>query len=347
VSVLAVFCLLAGFGCDRTVQWERSFGGPDRVSPVEIIRSPDSGYVLLANIKDKWTGAEGVWLLRLDDDGDTLWTRTFIISAATRADAILPSPDGGFLVSGRSGYVPYLMRVRSDGMVLMGDTWPEFQDAGPCLVTAAADSTVFMVGEAGWQSIFVQRAMSAGYAFWDTTYTLAYEPGFRDLVRAEGGSCFVCGEDFGMVLSAVGESLWTMDYSNLGPVDFHAAAAASDGGFFLGGFVYTETGSRIICVRISSTGEVVWSRRVDDPPAGGRAVCASGDGGCYVGGETDATDTEDGILVKFDAGGNIEWQREFNGPQYGAVAAVTETPDGDLLLLTGANEELRVLRVQP
>jgi hypothetical protein len=212
----------------------------------------------------------------------------------------------------------------------------------------APDSTVVMAGSSDWKTAFVQRTSYTGYAFWDTTYSVAYEHAwFRDLASLDGSGYFICGDDFGIGLSAAGESLWSRDYSSLGTVDFHAVAAANDGGLFLGGSVYTDNGARTICTRVSRTGEVVWSRRVDDPPSGGLSLCTSRDGGCYVGGGSDETDSDDGILIKLDAGGNIEWQREFNGPEYGEIASVTETPEGEVMLLYGANEELHVLKLDP
>ncbi|MCX6844515.1 MAG: hypothetical protein NTX53_19810 [candidate division WOR-3 bacterium] len=353
VLALVAFCLVAGPGCNRTakyVEWERTYGGPDLTEPVAIVRSPDSGYVVLANIVDKWTGAEGVWLIRLDDDGDTLWTRAFIIGTATGANDIMPSQDGGFLVSGRTGGEPFIVRVRADGEVLGNCTWPDLCGGGPCCIAEAAESTVVMAGEghALNPAAFLQRTTPTGYVFWAATCSLTYEhPWFRDFARLAGGGYFICGDDFGLGISETGENLWSRDYRSLGTVDFHAADTAADGGLFLAGCVYTDKGSRIMCARVTGTGELMWGRQVDDPPASGWSVCASSDGGCYVAGGTDETDADDGIVVKFDAEGNIEWQREFNGPEYGQFASVARARDGDLVLLTSANQELRVLRVQP
>ncbi len=354
--VLVGLCLVAGPGCDRParyVVWERTYAGPDLVSPVAIVRSPDSGYVVLANITDKWTRAEGVWLLRLDDEGDTLWTRSFIIGAQTEADDIIPALDGGFVVSGRTDApddgTPFLATIRAYGDLVTKYTWPELDGTEHCCIAEAEEGTVVMDGEGhGWNTAFVQRAWPAGYVVWATTCSLTSQhPWLRDIVRAGSGGYFICGDDFGLGISETGEKLWSRDYSGLGSIEFRAADAASNGGFFLAGCVYTATGSRIICARIDSTGDLKWSQRVDDPPADGCSVCAGGDGGCYVVGRTNETDSDDGIVVKFDSTGGIEWQREFNGPGYGSMVSATQAPDGGLFILAGANEELQVLRVQP
>jgi hypothetical protein len=352
---LVAFCLVAGPSCDRlarNVEWERTYGGPDLVEPVAIVRSPDSGYVVLANIMDKWTRAEGVWLLRLDEDGDTLWTRAFIIGGQTEADDLVPSSDGGFVVSGRTdapdGSTPFLATVRAYGDVVTKYTWPELRGSGLCRIAGAAEGTVVMAGDHGWNTAFVQRATPTGYVVWATTCSLeSKHPWVRDIARLASGAYFICGDDFGLGVSDTGEHLWSRDYSSLGSVEFRAVDTAVDGGLFLGGCVYTEKGSRIICARVTSTGELMWSRRVDDPPASGWSVCAGSGGSCYVVGGTDETDSDDGILVKFDAEGNIEWQREFNGPGYGSMVSATQAPDGDIVTLGSANEKLQVLKVHP
>jgi hypothetical protein len=353
---LAVFCLVAGPGCDRTgryVEWERTYAGPDLVEPVAIVRSPDSGYVVLANITDRWTRAEGVWLLRLDDGGETLWTRSFIIGAETRADDIVAASDGWILVSGRtdlpdSGSTPFLAQITSWGNVWHPCTFQNLRGIWPCLMAGAPDSSVVMAGGSGSKTAFVQRTTYTGYAYWDTNCSLPGEfPALADLRRTDNDSYFLCGRSFGIGLSESRGVLWVRDYSNLGSVEFRAADAASDGGFFLAGCVYTETGSRIICARIDSAGDLQWSRRVDDPPASGCSVCGGSDGTCYVVGRTNETDSDDGIVVKFDATGGIEWQREFNGPGYGAMVSATRAPDGDIVVLGSANQELRLLKLEP
>jgi outer membrane protein assembly factor BamB len=200
----------------------------------------------------------------------------------------------------------------------------------------------------GWNTALVQRTTPTGYVVWATTCSLESEhPWIRDIARLDGGGYFICGEDFGLGISDTGESLWSRDYSSLGSVDFRAVDTAADGGLFLAGCVYTETGSRIICARVTSTGELVWSRRVDDQPASGWSVCAGSGGSCFVVGGTDESDSDDGIVIKFDASGNIEWKREFNGPRYGSMVSATQAPDGDIVVLGSANEELRVLKVHP
>ena len=351
LPAFAALCLFGANGCDRTadsVVWERTYAGPDFVTPVAVIRSPDSGYAVLANIRDKWTGAEGIWLLRLDDQGDTIWTRTYILSTETSASDILPYADGWFIISGRSSGTPFLHTVRSDGQTEWSVTWPELSDDAANGIAPAPESTVVMAGQGGWNLVSLQRTTPTGYVFWARTCTLTFDtPSVQDVAKQDSGGYFICGGDFGLGVSESGESLWSHDYSSLGTVDLRKAEAAPGGGVYLAGSVYTETGSRIICAKTASNGEVTWSRRVDDPPASGWAVCADGGGGCYVVGGTDRTDDEDGIVVKLDAAGNIVWQREFNGPQYGELVSAAMAPDGDVVVLGSTNNELRLLKLNP
>ena len=262
-SVLAVFCLVAGLGCDRTVQWERTYGGPDFVEPIAIVRSPESGYILLANITDKWTRAKGVWLLRLDDQGETLWTRSFIIGAETRADDVVAASDGWILVSGRtdlpdSGSTPFLAQITSWGNVLHPYTFQNLRGGWPCLMAGAPDSTVVMAGGMGSKTAFVQRTTYTGYAFWDTTCSLPGEfPALADLRWTDDGSYLLCGRSFGIRLSESLGVLWSRDYSNLGSTDFRACDTAPDGGFYLAGYTqrYGSIESDFLVLKVDAVGK--------------------------------------------------------------------------------------------
>jgi len=351
---LAVLVIIAGLSCDRLpsyAQWERRYAGPDFVEPVAIIRAPDSGYAVIAAIRDKWTRATGVWLLRLNDEGDTLWTRCYTIGLNTWPDAIESAPDGGFFISGRTDAKPFLLYTRRDGELMEHPTWPSYSGGLSCPIATGADGTVVMAGDADYHTVFAQRVESSGGQYWARTYSLDVDiPFLRTLARMSGGGYVLGGSDWGIGLSESGDSLWSRDYGSLGAVDFRDACATADSGCLLSGSIYTDSGARIICTKVNGAGEVAWSAQVSDPPAAGWSGFSGSDGSHYVVGDFDSETRymdRDGIIVKFNSSGGVEWQRELTGADRGSLVSIAESPDGDLVVLGYGGDGLCLVKMTP
>jgi len=362
LAVVVVLAVLSGLGCDRLpsyAQWERHFSGPDFVEPVAIIRAPDSGYAVIAEIRDRWTSATGVWLLRLDDEGDTLWTRGWAIGQSTVPDDVLIAQDGEYCVSGRTNNpcanTPFLALADEIwGMMVGCDTWPELTGDGPCHVSSADSGALMLACQTHSPNpfranILLQRIAPYGYVYWSRFYTLdTTTAGFRDLTALPGGNYCLVGAEWAMGVSRTGDSLWFRDYRSLGSVDFHDACATSDGGLLLSGSVYTETGARMLCARTDSLGSLVWSYQVSDPPSGGRAGIQSSLGACYVVGSFGRDMESGGLVIKLNSQGQPEWQRELVEADDGWFVAIAEAPDRDLVVLGySGNDGLCLVKMTP
>jgi len=354
LAVAVVLAVVSGLSCDRLpsyAQWERRYAGPDFVEPVAVIRAPDSGYAVIAAIRDKWTRATGVWLLRLNDEGDTLWTRCYAIGLTTWPDAIEPGPDGGFFISGRTDAKPFLLYARRDGELMEHPTWPSYSGGLSCPIATGAGGTVVMAGDADYHTVFAQRVESSGGQYWSRTYSLDVDiPFLRTLARLSGGGYVLGGSDWGIGLSESGDSLWARGYDNLGTVDLRDACATSDGGLFLSGSIYTESGSRMFCAKTDSLGSVLWSYQVSDPLAGGAAGLESSLGAYYVVGGFDSKTRymeNDGLILKLNSQGQLEWQRELVEAESGQFVSIAEAPDGDLVVLGYGGDGLCLVKMTP
>ncbi|MGB5498201.1 MAG: hypothetical protein WBM77_04685, partial [Maribacter sp.] len=88
--------------------WERSFGGSGIEIAYDIAKTTDNGYVITGNTfsndtdVSKNNGESDVWLIKLADNGNLLWEKTFGGTQFDAAQAVYPSLDGGFLIAGNS-----------------------------------------------------------------------------------------------------------------------------------------------------------------------------------------------------------------------------------------------------
>jgi len=94
--------LLDGAG---KVAWQRTWGGDEDDTAFDIAAMPDAtgktgGYLIAGAVESWGTGADDVWLMRLDPSGKLQWSFAYGSKADEEGRALARAPDGGFVVAG-------------------------------------------------------------------------------------------------------------------------------------------------------------------------------------------------------------------------------------------------------
>ena len=94
---------------DGDLEWERTFGGSSSEMATSV-HPLDDGSVLVTGLTlssdgdvTQNNGDHDAWLLLLDDQGNMIWQRTLGSSGYDCATDVLPTNDGGYLLSGQNG----------------------------------------------------------------------------------------------------------------------------------------------------------------------------------------------------------------------------------------------------
>jgi len=80
--------------------WSKSYGGSQLNTPISIIPANDSGYIVIGetgNLADDMD----IWLLRINDLGDTVWTKTFGGDGVDLCYDIKSIADNGYILVGQ------------------------------------------------------------------------------------------------------------------------------------------------------------------------------------------------------------------------------------------------------
>jgi len=161
------------------IQWERSYGGQgDHAWPEDVELLPDGGFVVAGwmcwdcpkSEPERFQNGFDAWVLRCGESGDTLWTRSIGSALNEHANAILPLPDGGFLLGGTTDWpdqpsTPWVKRLDSAGDEIGMLTFPGRvpEDAVASLrllpdgrVAAVGPGWVYGISQEaqGWLSVF-------------------------------------------------------------------------------------------------------------------------------------------------------------------------------------------------
>lgn len=216
------------------LEWERTYGGPDVEEANAVKQTPDGGYVVVGRTESYGAGLSDSYIIRTDEVGDTLWTKTYggVFHEVGRDVVVLA--DSGFAVAssntsdGPGATAVELRQLDENGASIWDRRYGGYNlDTPRCLI----------------------RCLPSGYLIGGTTLS------FAPTTKTEAFMIRVSGE---------GDSLWMRTYGYRDSSEiFYSVAQLPDDGFILTG----STGSTsegadlasIYLVRTDSLGDLEWS----------------------------------------------------------------------------------------
>ncbi len=261
--------------------WTRNYGMTRWQSAFYVIETSNGGFAICGE-NSAAVGDDQVYIVRIDANGDTLWTRNF--GAAGNHDngkAIIETSDHGFLALG-NGY-----------------------DGNTDLYMIKLDS----LGTLLWSRLYGGIGSEVGYGVVEMP-----DGGFGITGSTSTGS--IGGSDLWLLRTdSVGDTLWTRKY------DFHAGldrgdgiVLTNDGGFAIGGRTWNGTYAQLLAMRTDSFGNLIWSAEFGIPATGefAESIDMTPDGGFVIGGGK-GTSSFDYFVVRLSANGDSLWAATYNG----------------------------------
>jgi hypothetical protein len=135
------------------VRWQRTYGGPEFERATSVLQTDDGGYMVAASIGTYDRGADGVWLLRLNAEGNIGWQKAY---QRTNVDD------------------PVLEQTRDDGYLIAGTTRVRTES-----------NHVYHV--------WLLRLDSAGNAVWQRVYGGIHSDVAKSVLPTWDGGCLVAG----------------------------------------------------------------------------------------------------------------------------------------------------------
>lgn len=312
--------------------WQTVLGGGGNDYATTVIRSPDGGYLAIGSSSSSLSGDIGasngnmdIWIVKLDGQGDTLWTKLLGGSGNDFGTAAVVTPDGGFVIGGiitntdnsagndsLGAYDGYMAKLSSSGQLIWSRT----------LGTIAND---YIYG--------VAATSDGGYAFTGTS------DGYR---TAKGYDMWLGKVD------ANGHLLWHQSLG--GSKDDFATGliVMQDGGFELGGYSYSNDGdlgaspfyggTDVCVIRTDGSGNVIWARNYGGSSyESGRSITPTADGGSVVAAFSASNNSGlvgnthgnyDIWLIKLKSNGDTAWTKALGGAGYEEPFSVITTSYG-------------------
>ena len=284
-----------------------------------LAQTRDGGFLIPGTWESHGMESSGVFLIRTDSLGETLWTRPVPGLRGVPRDA-KQTHDGGFIVTGRTaidtlGYI-YAIRCDSLGSILWVTYNHGVRSAWAYSVQQTADcgfviaGSTYVPGRGDWG--YLLRLDSLGDTLWGRAFHVGgglcypYEVQvLPDGGFAVGGNVDIGGDGFACLIrtDSLGETLWTRRYA--GTAHCTSLDLCSDGGFVLGGTCSSMTGCDVWILKTSASGDSQWARSLpNNYDEYANVVRQTRDGGYISAGAIFfSTSSNDFYLVKTDANG--------------------------------------------
>lgn len=318
-----------------------------------VVQTDDGCYVAAGVTNDyivsgpPWIFEGDVYLLKTDENGDTLWTKRYGEQNLREiAYSICSTDDGGFILSAYNSEQLWLIRTDSKGDSLWSKKYPV--GTGNCIQRTNDDGYIITGKNPG---IYLLKINSEGDSLWLKSYGGLDG---RSVQQTTDNGYMIVGfknisEGIWLIKTdSQGDTLWTKTYSDDKPHEPFSICETNDGGYFVTG-AYTsqdcedcELELHIWLFKIDSNGDTSWTKKIDigywDLAIKGKQTT---DGGYIIAGQT-VVDYKDYIyIVKLGTKGDIEWSNTIIGEKYDNSIAydIDETLDGGYIITgyTGFN----------
>jgi len=255
------------------IEWSKGYGGDNQEYGHGGIQVID-GYILVGATNSFGKGADDAYIVKLDENGDTVWTKTYGTNQADGAFAIEAVKTGGYIVAGvNNGYTDaFILRLDEKGDTLWTKVIGSYATDEVYNLTQTDDDGFVFVGRTNSQGegnydVWLFKLDKDGNLLWEKTYGGEEREVGWSVIKADDGGFFITGmsrsfhhseEDSDMYLIKTdekGDTIWTKAYGTIKDDAGKYGIQTKDGGFMAVGFTYiTDYGTNFYAVKINKDG---------------------------------------------------------------------------------------------
>lgn len=303
LEIILLFCFCENTYCQVT--FERFYGGISYEEGNSLVQTDDGGFILAGYTQSFGAGNRDLYIIRINSDGDTLWTRTFGGINYDEAYDITRADGSNYLIGGYTvnygmgeGDI-YLIKIDENGDTLWTKTIGTVDNDHIKKLRKTSDGGFIICGDIedmGSYKYFIVKTNSSGDTLWTKSYN--YGTAYSIDQTNDGGYILVVlpfevpywKYDYLLVKTDEnGVILWTKSFGGPDVEVCYAVEQTNDGGYILAGRTdsYGAGGSDFYLLKTNSSGDSLWSKTF----GGGldeRAFAAmeTSDGGYLIAGYT-------------------------------------------------------------
>ncbi len=331
---------------EGALQWSKTFGGSKDDRGQSVKQTLDQGFIITGYaMSDDGDGSnnEGFhdnWIIKLDENGNLQWEKSYGFSGHDHSYDILQTEDGGYFFVGflditlakLDGYTDKSSSLTRHGV---GEFWGTKIDA-----QGNIEWRRYFGGSNNDRAHAVVQANDGGFVMAGFSESNDFD------ITASNGSY-----DFWVLkIDKAGELVWQNSFGGSGIEIAYDISKTNDNAYVITGNTFSTDGdvslnkgeSDVWLVKVNDAGELVWQKTYGG--AGfdaAQAVITDSNGGFIIAGNTKSINYDVSLnagendiwLIKTDNQGNITWQKTFGGLHIDFGFDVVENEDKSIILV--------------
>lgn len=279
-------------------QWDKTFGGRENDIAFSIQQTTDKGYIVAGSTSSFGKGYPSMWIIKLNTEGDSIWSKIFEGSIVSSAYSIRQTKDEGYIVAG-SGKENILKLDRNGNK-----EWGKHYGWVFYSVIQTKDDGYFAAGDSIYQQLE-----------WDYTPSLST-----------------------IKLDSTGNKEWINPLGNKFLGRANSVQQAEDGGYIIAGdSINTKSAAEhshfSMAVKLAEDGKIRWKYFGNEYSSAQSIQQTTDKGYIIAGNKTDYEYGLDFLIVRLDENGNEEWVRTFGlngGWEY--ASSIQQTSDNGYIV---------------
>ena len=350
--------------------WEQTYGGLGSDCGNSVQQTTDDGYIITGYTESFGNGGQDVYLLKIDENGNEIWSKTFGGSDDDVGRSVKQTTDGGYIITGvtqsfGNNSDVYLIKTDGNGNELWTKIFGGSDDDFGSSVQQTTDGGYIITGVThsfGSNSEFyLIKTDGNGNEIWSKTFvTTRWEEDCGNSVQqtTDGGYIITgftesLGNDDDVCLIKTdgnGNELWIKTYGEPNNYDVGCSVQQTiDGGYIITGWTGDGGDSDIYLIKTDGNGNELWNKTFGTFIESniGSSVQQTNDGGYIITGNIEWG--YDVCLIKTDGNGNELWMETFGGPNnYDIGWSVQQTTDGGYIItgMTGDGNDFDVYLIK-
>jgi hypothetical protein len=280
-------------------EWSVDYGGVDDDIGYSVCEVSTGGYIASGSTMSFGVGWREAFLLRLNDDGDTLWTKTYgWWDSQNTAYTVRETQDGCYLLAGRT--ISHILLVKTD---TNGDTlWlrelglNHHTECNTADLTADGGCLLGGMNEInGDNDFYLLKVDANGDSIWALRVGGGGEDECLCIRETSDGGCIAVGgwnvfDDrraslaYAVKTDSNGALMWERTYGGVSDDIAHAVAQTEDDGFIITGYTYSYGAGYydVWLIRTDTHGDTLWTKTIGGTGTDwGHSITITPDN-CYV-----------------------------------------------------------------
>lgn len=325
----------------QEVKWQKTFGDSKNEEGWYVNSTYDGGCIVLgvSGYKEPYgTIYQDIYLIKIDENGNKEWDRTYNGSSYEYGKAIIETKDG-YIIAGTSNlggltefdYDAWLIKIDFNGNEIWNKTYGEVnQEDGANSIIETENENYIITGYTYSyvnrdEDLWVFKINKTGTVIWNNTFGgVGFDEG-RSIVETDDGYV-IAGRKFSdawlLKVNKIGDQMWNTTFDGFGYDDLFNQIIQSDNGFIMVGNTLNKTKNELYDEYYSDGYIVItdengsgFERIIKEKQETGVSSVEKTDDGYLVTGYIGPYGSGEGdiLLEKIDDSGNRIWMKTYGG----------------------------------